>query len=197
MTIMLDIIGSAILVGMLIVSIMHINITMSDENYKGITELHTQTEAIQLARILEFDLYKAGYNVARNDATTGEVIQIADSSHIKFYSDIRDIGSPIPVEYSLGNINSESANPRDKVLYRSENTSIVYINYSVTKFKLTYYDRRDSLLAAPVTGALRDSIKSIKLELALESPSPLDTSRSGGLQYAGASYTKLVFPRNL
>jgi hypothetical protein len=197
MSVMLDIVFSAVLVGMLIISIMHININITDENYRGIVELHTQTEAIQLARIIEFDFYKAGYHKDKVNATTGEIIEVADSSRIKFYSDITDNGTVIPVEYNLGNFNSESGNPRDKSLYRSENTSVVYINYSVTKFRLWYYDTKDSLLNTPVLGAMRDSIRSVRVLLSLESPEPFDTTREGGKQYTSATYQKLIYPRNL
>jgi hypothetical protein len=73
----------------------------------------------------------------------------------------------------------------------------VFINYSVTRFRLQYYNGNDSLLALPITGARRDSIKSIRVLLTLETPEPFDTSRIGGYPYISAAYNKLVYPRNL
>ena len=58
MTVMLDIIGAAVLVGMLMMTIMSVNINVSDQNFKGLSEYHIHTELIQLSRIIEFDFYK-------------------------------------------------------------------------------------------------------------------------------------------
>jgi hypothetical protein len=197
MTVFIDIIGAMILVGMVIIAIMNVNINMSDENYQALMELHTQTEAIQLARIFEFDLAKAGYHVPKVDATTGEIVSIADSTHIKFQADLKDNGTINTVEYGLGSWNTESKNPRDRMLFRIEDVSSVYINYSITDFKLKYYSASDAELPSPVTGAWRDSIKSIRVYLTLESPDPFDTTRAGVYSYASAMYRKLIYPRNL
>ncbi|MBI5476751.1 MAG: hypothetical protein HY964_08465 [Ignavibacteriales bacterium] len=193
MTVMLDMVLASVLVGIIILTVMNVNINLSDENYRGMVEFHTQTETMQLARIIEFDFFKAGYR-----QTSRPFISIAESSHIKFTANLKDVaGSTDVIEYGLGDLVLNSKNPRDKMLFRIENISKVYINYSVTKFKLTYYNSRDSILLAPVTGALRDSIKSIKVQLMLESPEPFDTARAGGRQYSHAMYSKLIFPRNL
>lgn len=193
MAVMLDIIGASVIVGVLILTIMGININMSNETYKSLTELNLQTQAVQLSRIFEFDLYKIGYNV-----TKPGVIAIAESSRIKFYTNLFNLpGRKDSVEYNLGGSVSSSTNPRDRALYRYENTSQVFINFSVTRFKFSYYNSRDILLAAPVTGGMRDSIKSIKVYLTLESPEPFDTSQTGGPKYIGTYYQKLIYPRNL
>jgi len=182
---------------MLIMTISNVNINLSTENYQGISELHTQTEAIQLARIMEFDVRKAGYHVPSVDATTGEKIAIADSAHVKFYTDMDNSGSVIPIEYALMGFNNQSKNPLDKMLIRVENINTVYINYSVIRFRLSYYNTHDSLMTTPVTGALRDSIRSIKLLLMLQNSDPFDTTTSSAPSYATAMYQKLIFPRNL
>lgn len=193
MSIMLDIVGSTIIVGMLILTMMGININMSDETYKGLTEYNLHTQSIQLARIMEFDLYKIGYAVNKPG-----IISIADTSRLKFYTNLLDVaGGKDSIEYNLGNGVASSSNPRDRAFYRYENTTQVFINFSVTKFRLSYYNSCDSLLSAPVTGGLRDSIKSVKVFLTLESPEPFDVSRYGGPSYIGTYYSKWIYPRNL
>lgn len=193
MSVMMDIIGATVVVGMLILSIMGININMSSETYKSLTEFNIQTQAIQLSRILEFDLYKIGYKVKKPN-----IIAIADTSRLKFYTNLFNVaGARDSVEYSLSTFVNGTTNPRDRALYRYENSSQVFINYSVTRFKFSYYNSRDSLLAAPVSGGLRDSIKSVKIYLTLESPEPFDTSQAGGPRYIGTYYQKLIYPRNL
>ncbi len=198
MAMMMDIVGAAIVVGMLIVTIMNVDINMSDENYKSFSEYKTQTELIQLGRILEFDLYKAGYRIPKSDLTSGDIIAIAESSRVKFYTNLFNVaGGRDSIMYGLGGFVGVTTNPRDMMLYRFENTTRVFINYSVTKFKLQYYNSQDSLLTLPISGARLDSIRSIRVQLALETPEPFDTSRFGGYPYISASYNKLVYPRNL
>jgi hypothetical protein len=184
---MLDLIGAAVLVGMLLMTIMNININMSQETYRSASEFHTQTEIIQLARIMEHDMYKMGYFV-----TKPGIILIADTSRLKFKANLTNTpGSTDVIEYLLGTSVTTSPNPRDKHLMRDENSSRISISYSVTGFKLTYYNARDSVMPAPVTGAKLDSIRSIRVYLTLESPEPFDNT------YAGAYYEKLIYPRNL
>jgi hypothetical protein len=193
MSVMMDIVGSVVLVGMLMLMVMGININMSNETYKGLTDLNLQTQSIQLSRILEFDLYKAGYAVSKPG-----VIAIADSSSLKFYTNLFNIaGRRDSIEYDLGGMVTSSPNPNDKSLYRFENTTKVFINFSVTRFILSYYNSRDSLLATPVTGSYRDSIKAIRVYLTLQSPVPFDTTRTGGSSYVSTYYQKLIYPRNL
>ncbi len=193
MSIMIDIIGSFIVVGMLILTILNVDVKMSDESYKSLTELKTQEELIQLGRIIEFDFYKAGYQRNRHGA-----MQIAESGRIKFRTNLYNVpGGKDSIEYDLGGYVTVTTNPYDRLLVRYENTTKVYINYSVTQFELSYYNRNDSLLTAPVTGAWLDSIKSVKVKLTLQSPEPFDTTRAGGYPYIAATYKKLIYPRNL
>jgi len=193
MAVMMDIVGAFVMVGMLILMVMGININMSQETYKGLTEFNLHAQSIQLSRIFEFDFYKMGYAVSKPG-----VIAIADTSRIKFYSNLFNIpGRRDSVEYNLGGFVPSSTNPRDRSLYRFENTTQVFINFSVTNFKLSYYNGNDSLLGTPVTGSWRDSIKSVRIYLTLESPEPFDTSRTGGPSYISTFYEKLIYPRNL
>lgn len=186
MSVMLDVIGAALLVGMLMLTILSVNMNMTLETYKSASEFHTQTEMIQLARIMEFDIYKMGYNVSK------PCVIAADTSHLKFRANLQDIpGARDSVEYVLGTAVTTSQNPRDKHLLRVENITHVSISYSVTRFVLTYYNARDSVIPTPIVGNMLDSIRAIKVYLALESPQPFDSS------YAGAFYEKIIYPRNL
>ena len=162
MQVILDIVGSAILVGSLILSIMGVNINMTTETAKSTTEFHIQTEVIQLSRILEFDLAKMGYDVATRKVVT------ADTSRIKFRANLWNLpGKLDSVEYVLGSFVVGSTNPRDRVLTRYENTTGVLINYSITRFKLSYYKANGQMLSTPVTGTALDSIDAVRVYMTL------------------------------
>ncbi|MBI5020488.1 MAG: hypothetical protein HZB59_03545 [Ignavibacteriales bacterium] len=195
MTVMLDIIFASVIAGMIILMVMNVNINLSDENYRGMVEFNTQMETIQLARIIEFDFYKVGYTIT---GAARPAITIAESSHIKFKTNLKDIsGATDIVEYGLGDYVLNSKNPLDKMLFRIENITKVYINYSVIDFSLAYFDSTDTKLVFPITGANLDKIRSVKIRLRLESPEPFDTTRAGGRSYTHAMYQKLIYPRNL
>lgn len=195
MTVMMDIVFASVILGMIILTVMNININLTQENWKGMVELNTQTEAIQLARIMEFDFYKVGYRVP---VAARPSFIIADSEHIKFKTNLGDLAGTIDiVEYGLGGPVLNSKNPRDRMLFRIENVTKVYINYSVIGFTVSYYDSNDVKLSTPISGAALNRIRSLRVILRLESPEPFDTTFAGGYQYASAMYSKLIYPRNL
>ena len=194
MAIMLDLIGSSVLVGMLVMTIMGVNINMNTETQKSMSEFHTQTEVIQLGRIFESDFYKIGYDITLGAGQ--HKIEIAETSRIKMRMNIWNIaGKKDSVEYQLGTLVSNSTNPRDKTLSRWENTGLVLINYSITRFKLTYYNANDQAMTMPISGIRLDSIKSVRIYLTLESPEPIGDDAN--TSYAGGYYEKLIYPRNL
>jgi len=183
---MLDIIGSIVLVGMLMVTIVTINSTMTMETSKDNNTLNTQAELIQVVRFLEFDLYKIGYRVSK------PYITAAETSRIVFKADLLDKPSGTDVvEYTLGPSTAWSTNSNIRQLYRTENSSKVTISSKVTKFKFLYYNSRDSLLGAPLSGALLDSIRAIRVQVRVESAEALDSV------YAGGYYENCIRPKNL
>jgi len=195
MTVMMDIVFASVILGMIILTIMNININMTQENWKGMVELNTQTEAIQLARIMEFDFYKIGYRVP---LTARPSFLVADTEHVKFKTNLGDMAGAIDiVEYGLGGPVLDSKNPRDLMLFRIENVTKVYINYSVIGFRVSYFDSNDVKISTPIFGAALNRIRSLRIMLKLESPEPFDTTYGGGYQYASAIYSKLIYPRNL
>ena len=195
MTVMMDVVLASVILGMIILTIMNVNINMTQENWKGMVELNTQTEAIQLARIIEFDFYKIGFRVP---PAARPSFMVADSEHVKFKTNLGDQNGVIDiVEYGLGGPVLNSKNPRDRMLFRVENVTKVYINYSVIGFHISYYDSNDVKMNTPVSGASLNLIRSLKVNLKLESPEPFDTTYGGGYHYASALYSKLIYPRNL
>src|SRR5437867_555455 len=122
MQVVMDLVGSSVLLGMIILTIMGVNINMNTETTKSLSEFHTQTEVIQLSRIVEFDLYKTGYDVTV--AAGSHKIAIADTSRVKFYANLLNVaGKKDSVEYQLGTFVAWSTNPRDHILTRWQNTT--------------------------------------------------------------------------
>ena len=101
MAVILDMMGAMVLMGTLMISILGINVNLTMENAKTTVEFHSQTEIIQLGRIIEFDLNKIGYDVP----TATRKIVTADTARLKFKVNLWDVPGKIDsVEYILGDM---------------------------------------------------------------------------------------------
>lgn len=181
---MIDLIGSLALIGVLILTVAMVNVNLNQAVYDSTFELTAQQNLIELAGTLEYDFLKIGYRAPK------PAITYADSTSVTFKADIENVGAVDSIRYFLGSPTDPGValtpNPRDRVLYRlngdepQRGTSL-----GVVRFHLSYYDS-----AGAVTSTL-SQIKSIKVQLSVESPYPVDTT------YAGAYWEKLIYPRNL
>jgi hypothetical protein len=198
MNVLLDIFGSTIFVGILIITILTVNNNIVMSNYKSISTYEIQTQAVQLGRILEYDIYKMGYSISNPSLR----VLGADTSYLQFKADLADNGTINTVTYQLGNSISTTINPRDKQLSRVVDGTTLFISYNATKFFLTYYDSAMTKLATPLSAANLLKVRTIKVKLQLETPDPVDVilrtnpNRTDSL-YTGAYYEKLITARNL
>jgi len=182
MNVVLDILGSTIIGGFVVLMMINFNIFQSNTAFASDSELQLQQNAKTLAEILNHDLRKIGY---RYDNTA--FIQ-ADSEYVSFYSDIDRDGSVDLVEYFLGDTSTASSttNPNDRVLYRIVNNDTIQgPSLGLTKAKFTYLTG----LGAETTTL--SEIKYIKAELWIEPYEPI----SG--EYPFTYWELTINPRNL
>lgn len=205
MSVLFDIIGATLLAGMLMVIVMSINTSLVIETSETSAALNIQNEGLQVARILEFDMYKMGYRAPQAPAT--HKISIADTSEIQFQSAIYDssmldTGNVYTIHYLF----TPPAIPGPHhygTLTRSLNGLPVAIDKNVVRFYLSYYDSVDNQFTpTPVTGAKLDSIRSVKIQLRFEAIVAVDTTtkrfqRTGDSTYTGTYFQKWIYPRSL
>jgi hypothetical protein len=176
---LLDIIGSTIIGGLLLLTLFRMNSTSVQNNYTYSGERIVQQNIVDVVSLLEYDFRKIGYS---NDYTkvpdpAYAIIQ-ADSSSITFLTDISsgagNYGDGVidTLKYFIGPTSALTAtpNPNDRILYRVVNHNAVGgSNLGVTQFKLTYYDANGakitSLPSSPPFG-----ITSIQIDVAVENP---------------------------
>lgn len=183
MTTLIDILG-ATAIG-LTITLMILNFNLSSSGYKVQSDLDLQViqNAQNLADLLNHDLRKIGFRVK----DTNKVL-IAELRRISFRADIDSNGTIDTVTYSLSDSTSLSAteNPRDKILYRKVNSSIIRgESYGLTELLFTYRDKFGN-----ITTNLR-AIKSIKAEVWIQSLFPYEG------RYAGTYWELTISPRNL
>lgn len=168
--VLMDIIGSMIIGGMLMLILFRLNDAATENTYNYGGELTSQQNLATIVQILENDFRKIGYCkdwVKLPDPT--KAILLADSTRIKFLTDIDNDGNVDTMYYYLGPLSelSSTPNPRDRLLYRVINNETPSgVNLGVTLFHLTYYDALGDELSFPINspGAISKMAINIKVE---------------------------------
>lgn len=182
MSIMLDIMGSTIIAGLMVIMLMKFNIYQSTTRFASDSELQMQQNAKTLAEIMDYDLRKIGYDY---DSTS--FVQ-ADSERVSFFSDIDRNGSTDVVTYFLGDTSevTETTNPQDRILYRVVNSDTIKgPSLGLTKAKFSYLDK------VYTETAILSDIRYVKVEFWVESIEPVDD------EYLFTYWEMTINPRNL
>ncbi|HEX9828991.1 MAG TPA: hypothetical protein VGB10_02155 [Bacteroidota bacterium] len=186
---MMDIMASTIIFGSLMFTIGRVQINMNSTMYYNTYNYMTQNYALELAKTVEFDFHKMGFNVS------GTKVDTAEANKIRFKYYILNDATMRTVTYELGPEDPASENPDDHTLYRTENGVTVEHNIGVTEFSMTYLDSTFNTLTAPVTGASRDSIHAIQVYFRVQSHAPIILPDI--TTYISVFWEKLIYPRNM
>jgi len=191
MSVMLDLIGSLVIAGFVILMGLRLNETISGSADASMAGLNVQESMSEVVRWIESDFRKAGFDVP--DPT--QTIVLADTSHIKFLADIDHNGHVETVDWYLGPALSTVPNPNVRLLYRSvtDSTGSVLgggpMGFLVTQFQLKYFQQfGDSV--RPLDATNYNKIWVIEIALRVESPYKVqDVVNTDNTQYA-ASFWK-------
>ena len=189
----IDILGSMLIGGTLLVILWRLNdaTTANTYNYGG--ELSLQQNLATVATIIEHDFRKIGYCANWNIMPDSGRIFLADSSKIKFLTDVQNDGVIDSMYYYLGPTSelSMTENPRDRVLYRViNNETPVKSNLGVTQFYLIYFNPLGDTIPFPITEP--DEIATMEINLTVENTDAYDQ------QYSSAFWRQIrLVARNL
>lgn len=184
----LDLIGSYIIGGTVILMIVGLNVYISNSAADNLYTNIAQSNITTTNEIIHNDFYKIGYKVP------GDKIVIADSNQIKFYSDIDNNGTIDSIYYYTGEISqlTSTQNPNDKLLYRVFNNSSALSSNAVVDFKLIYFDSTGANISytSLLNQSGRNNIRNIQVFIRVESPVPVD-----GV-YQAAEWQEKIIARN-
>lgn len=183
MSIMMDIVGSFIIGGLLLLAVMSAYTNINEYAITSSMELTVQGNLGEWTQIIQHDFRKIGYR-APNPAGA---IQACDSVSISFLSDIDNNGILDSVSYVLTNPNymAGTLNPRDRALYRIVSGQASGGSLGLTDFRLRYFDATGNPTFTP------SAVKAIEVTLQVESSFPLDTT------YVRTNWRRLIYPLNL
>jgi hypothetical protein len=186
---LLDALMSTIIGGFLLFLLIRFNGDMATNSYEMVSGQQSHQNAIATIRILDSDLYRIGHKVS------GEKIKTADSTTLKYYSDLDNNGVVDSLLYYTGQVTAlnSTTNPKDKPIYRKLNTNQPELIGAVIRFRLTYFDSTGTQLTyTNLTNATeREKIKTIRMQIGFESDTPQDSV------YQGVDLIRTIRPKNL
>jgi hypothetical protein len=188
---MLDIVGSVVLFGILMLTIGRVQTNLNTAMYASSFTQITQHNAVDLARQLEADVTKIGFKAET------EKIKVADSTHLKFRADFLNNGTVSEIEYWVGDTTDAHAtpNPLDFPLYRKDQNGTIEQLWGMTYFHIQYFNIGYTELATPVPSDSLPKIYAIWLKFIIEGREPagsaIDTT------YYSITWQKLIYPRNM
>jgi len=151
----IDLAGSMLVGGLMMLIIFRTSDSAAENVYNNGGELILQRNLAVTAEVLENDFRKIGYcsDWSKIPDPSKSILQ-ADSTRIKFLTDVDSDGAVDTMHYYLGSASAlvQTANPRDRLLYRViNNETPAGINLGVTQFKLVYFNPLGDTIAFPVT----------------------------------------------
>ena len=152
--VLLDILGSIVIGGILLLSMGRVHESSTEDLYKGSGNLVAQTNLATIVQILETDFRKIGYCADwQQIPTPTEAILYADSSSIRYLTDVDSDGVVDTMYYYIDYLTDipETPNPRDRFMYRVVNSEApVGVNLGVTQFKMNFFDALGTELTFPI-----------------------------------------------
>ncbi len=198
MQIFLDIVGSIITGGMVLLIHLGLLSRMSAASSDLIFSNVNTDNTLELTKILETDFYKIGYK-----DTTFNSFELAEQNQIKFRAPYpHPDSSARTIHYYMGTTSqmTSTQNPYDKPLFRKRaNENAIYVG-AVRDFNLTYLDSAGNSISYSdlVTQEQRRRIKGVTIQLRVESS---DYNRdkienNSENRYSFVEWSKTVYPRN-
>ena len=192
MSAMIDMVGAAILYGVLILAVGRVQGNLNSTMAQNTFNVNTQSQAVYLAEVIEYEVCKAGYGVS------GSKITVADDHTIAFKGAMNYGGSVDSIAYYAGPMDTTTQNPNDfRFVHNARSSGPMSQRLAMTAFDISYFDTTNTKMPTPVTGSALQAIRGIKIRFRLESPEPVIDAMTGLENYNAVTWEKLIYPRNL
>ncbi|MEN8191393.1 MAG: hypothetical protein ABFS12_01170 [Bacteroidota bacterium] len=167
---LIDIMGSIVIGGMLMLILFRLNDASVENSFLYNGELIIQKNLVEVVDLLEYDLRKIGYCANwKNLPDPSKYIKSVDSNSISYYTDVDSDGNVDSLSYYLGPASalSHTPNPRDRMLYRKvNNEKPLAANLGVTQFEFTFFDVFGNQIPFPI--AVPGQIQTMQIDIAVE-----------------------------
>jgi hypothetical protein len=189
MTDWLDMLGSFFVGGIVLLILTNINFSTNSAAVENLYAGITQRSIISATDLIEYDFYKMGFRCSSSK------IVLADSTEIKFFSDLDNTGVPDELHYFVGDSTSfpETCNPNDYLLKRVRNSESNPATIPVTDFKIIYFDSLGKKINYTLltNQSERDKIKTVRIRIECESANKIED------HYEAVEWEKTIKPKNI
>jgi len=192
MSSIMDMITAAVIFGVLTLTVARVQSNINISAYQNQYNVIVQTNAVELARQIEWDFTKIGHRAS------GQKILMADSTQIRFVANLDNATVTNTVRYYVADVSQcpTTSNAKDFPLFRIQDGITAKQNWGLTSFRISYYDASNVKIPTPITSVSDlDRIHSINVAFQLESPEPVVSLHD--TTWAAASWEKTIIPRNL
>lgn len=182
---MLDVQSSFVIGGVLMLSLLGLNLTLSNSHNQLSSGHISQSTADELMVVIRNDFHKIGHGVVGQNP-----IQTFDSTQIVFFADLDDDGDVERVEYALSDTTAaaQTSNPHDRYLYRIiDMLPPQGVALGVVDFRLVGFDELGNETMAPET------LRTLEITLEVEATDPIDRTYNRAIRRARVSPVPLQF----
>lgn len=180
---------SYIVGGLLLISILTLNNTVMQNSYKHTMEMTTGTQADEIRRLVMHDMQFLAFGA------DSDILNFSDE-HLRFKATFRGQTRVFSWELKNNGFN-ETSNPNDKVLQRNgpmdDKPGSTMSKYPAVRFHVKAFSDEEGLVEA----ASKDQIRSILIELVVESAEPVGSFSDGSPRYSRTGWKKLFLPDNI
>jgi hypothetical protein len=183
-SVILDIIGSAITGGLLVLTLLSFNAQNAENKQMFRDDIIAQRNLVNTVTTIEEDFRRAGYCASKSNMAL-PIFTIASAETVQFKTDLpvdstghHPDGDGIVdrVMFAFGGDAPETINIHDRHLYRQRSgRSREEGGSGVTEFRIRYLKSRvpGDTLATPVTGLKLTEIAAVDIMLRVETPNPM------------------------
>lgn len=185
---------SFIIGGLLLLSILHMNITVSNNSMQTTMQMTSKNYTKAISETISADVQRMGFQVSGEEIR--DVILKAESDEIQFKTDLNDDGSVETITWEMTSDEfSKSSNPNDYELVRTGPVKAggpvdAKSVFPVVSFEVTYFDTRNQ-----PTSTIED-IDQIGIEIVTESPEAV-TINGGNKNYGRSFWQRTFVPPSL
>jgi hypothetical protein len=157
---LLDVQGSFVIGGILMLSLLGLNLIISTSHRDLSLGYMSQSSADEMIAVIQNDFRKIGHRVMGQDP-----IQRFDSTRIVFLADLDNDGDIEKIEYSLSDTTAvtQTTNPHDRYLYRIiDGSPHEGVALGVAEFTLRGFDAMGGSTTTP------EALRTIEIDLAVE-----------------------------
>jgi hypothetical protein len=192
---MMDIIISFVIAGMIVLIVIQVDSNVKSSSIFIEQDLHAQQYLKVTSDIMNWELRKIGHCLARPE----HAITVADTSRIIFSYNKNpravlgfNNADSTRIEYLFTVDDQDTPNPRDKKFVRKvDGGSSPGFSLGVTRVFFQYYNKQGTLFTTPVVADSLKKIKTIRVNLAVESKEPFKG------EYSRFTYSMRITPKNL